>query len=203
MRKTLFILGDSISIDYTPFLREFLGEEWWITRKGDLPAPEIEGEPDPMNGGDSGVFLSYLKAMLPKIASETLLLNCGLHDIKHQPTAADDIQVPLATYLENLREAVQLIRSAGKKAFWVTITPVDDRMHARHIKEFFRFDADAKRYNRESSQLMKSLEVPVIDLGGFTHCLPGNLYRDHVHFIEEVSRLQAAYLAGALQFESH
>jgi lysophospholipase L1-like esterase len=199
MKKTLFILGDSISIAYTPFLKQYLGKSWQVTRKGDLPADPVPGEPEPENGGDSNVFLAYLKAMLPQIAAGTMLLNCGLHDIKHQPTQNSPVQVPLEIYQSNLRDAIQLIQSFGKKPVWVTTTAVDDARHLRHMREFFRYDAERQQYNIAAAQVMDKFAVPVIDLCGFTGQLRGELYQDHVHFTEEVSRLQAAYLAGALE----
>lgn len=199
MKKTLFILGDSISIAYTPFLKQYLGKSWQVTRKGDLPADPIPGEPEPENGGDSDVFLTYLKSMLPQIEAGTLLLNCGLHDIKHQPAQDSPIQVPLDAYRSNLREAIQLIRRFEKKPIWVTTTAVDDARHFRLLREFFRFDAERRQYNITADQVMDELAVPVIDLSSFTGQLEGELYKDHVHFTEEVSRLQAAFLAGALE----
>ncbi len=125
MEKEIFILGDSISIHYTPFLRSFLGPEWKVVRKGDIPAPEIPGEYDRENGSDSGVVLNYLKAVISEIESENILLNAGLHDIKRQPAPEDDCQVSLNTYCSNLQQILNLLRFAGKNGIWVTLTPAE------------------------------------------------------------------------------
>jgi lysophospholipase L1-like esterase len=198
MKKELFILGDSISIHYTPILRSFLGPEWKIIRKGDIPAPEIPGEYDRENGSDSGVVLNYLKAVISEIEPENILLNAGLHDIKRQPTPNDICQVSLKTYCSNLQKILDFLQSAGKNIFWVTLTPVDDEQHRLYETEFFRRNEDVKIYNEASLEVMKQNKIKTFDLGMFTSRLNQPLYIDHVHFFENVRALQAAYLAGSL-----
>jgi hypothetical protein len=45
---------------------------------------------------------------------------------------------------------------------------------------------------------MEAHRVPCIDLYRFTQSLGNGVFQDHVHFIPEVRRLQAAYIAGAV-----
>ena len=59
-------------------------------------------------------------------------------------------------------------------------------------------------YNQVADAIMDHTGIPKIDLYGFTQRLRpmypsmDALYSDHVHFIEPVQRLQAAYIAGWL-----
>ena len=200
MKKEIFVLGDSISIHYTPYLRKFLGPGWKIVRKGDIPAPEIPGEYNRENGTDSGVVLQYLKVVIQDIASENILLNAGLHDIKRFPSENDACMISLEQYCSNLQQCLDLIHSRGKKTIWVTLTPVDENRHRLYENTFFRREADAESYNTASLDLMRRNGVPVIDLGTFTQKLDPPLYIDHVHFHENIRALQAAYIAGALEW---
>ena len=49
MKKEIFILGDSISIHYTPYLRKYLGTGWEIVRAEAITKPE--GYPLRVEGG--------------------------------------------------------------------------------------------------------------------------------------------------------
>ena len=198
MKKELFVLGDSISIHYTPYLRKYLGTEWDIRRKGDIPAPEIPGEIDHENGSDSATVLRYLQAVIHTIQQETILLNAGLHDIKRFPAPTDACMMSLDQYCLNLRQCLDIIRSAGKKTIWVTMTPVDEKLHAANETAFYRLEKDVEAYDLASWGLMQENQIPWIDLGGFTRKIESPLYCDHVHFTENVRSLHGAYLAGSL-----
>lgn len=202
MTNELFILGDSISIHYTPFLRSFMYPEWKVMRKGDIAAPDIPGEMDKENGTDSGVVLRYLQVVLPKIDAKVMLLNAGLHDVKRLPTDRDPCQISLQQYCGNLEEIIDLISASGKTMIWVTTTPVDDNQHRQFEMSFFRFNQDVLRYNLASSEIMEKHGIKIIDLGAFTKKLETPLYIDHVHFTERIRALQAAFLAGAINMSS-
>lgn len=45
---------------------------------------------------------------------------------------------------------------------------------------------------------MKDYDVPYIDMYNFTNNLGEDIYFDHVHYKEEVRKLQAAFIAGHL-----
>lgn len=199
MKKQLFILGDSISIDYTPVLREYLGSEWEVLRKGDIPAPEISGEIDHENGTDSNVVYEYLRLVLPFIQASLILLNSGLHDIKRMPNETDECQVSIERYRKNIEKIIHLIQSEKKQALWVTSTPVDDEQHRKYETSFFRRNDDLVRYNRTAIEIMKKNNIPVFDLYNFTSRINAPLYRDHIHFNNEIINLQAAFLSGCIQ----
>jgi len=192
--KKVFVLGDSISIHYGPFLEAYLDGVFAYDRKGKMQECKDLNIASQVNGGDSSNVLKYLQ-LLPNLEYDILLLNCGLHDIK---TCEGVRQVSEENYKKNLKEIVELVLSRGKKVVWVNSTPVNDEQHNRICTIFSRYNKDLLRYNNIAAQLMAEKEIPVIDLYGFTEKLNMPLYEDHVHFYEPVRMLHATYIAGSL-----
>jgi Na+-transporting NADH:ubiquinone oxidoreductase subunit NqrA len=85
---------------------------------------------------------------------------------------------------------------------WVRTTDVVDDIHNTRISQFHRFHEDVLAYNQVADQVMTSNGVPTIDLYTFTREFGAGAYCDHVHFTEEVRRLQAAYIAGFLESQA-
>jgi len=198
-KKSLFVLGDSISIHYGPFLRTMLRDIFDYDRKG-RGKENSEAEAEEVNGGDSAMVLEYLQRHIRRISRcDVLLLNCGLHDIKTD-NRTGVTQVPLARYEQNLSAVLNLIEPQHVRLAWVSTTPVEDHRHNRLNREFKRYNRDVIAYNRVASGLMNARNVPVIDLYTFMCNLDLDLYCDHVHFTEKVRALQASYIAGALCF---
>src|SRR3954466_8909069 len=81
-RPRLFVLGDSISMHYGPYLEQVLRGKWDYERKRGRAENLDQGTG--ANGGDSNAVLAYLNERLAAggIAADWLLLNCGLHDVK-------------------------------------------------------------------------------------------------------------------------
>lgn len=190
--KKLFVLGDSISMHYGPFLAEYMKDVFEYDRKGKNQECKDLNIASQVNGGDSSNCLEYLQ-LLPNLEYDVLLLNCGLHDIKTHETG---IQITAEEYEKNLKEIVELVRSRGKKIVWVASTPLDDETHNRECTIFFRYNKDIVAYNAVADRVMKELGVPVIDLYSFTMSLDEPLYEDHVHFFEPVRKLHGAFIAG-------
>lgn len=197
----LFVLGDSISIQYGPYLEQYLiGRYRYDRKRGTEPALAGLEPPHDENGRDSMHVLAFLRAMQRHsgIEADMLLLNCGLHDIKTDP-ASGEKQVTPELYESNLRAIIQVAREMGLRVVWVRTTPVDDAIHNRHSTEFHRHAADCEAYNTIADSIMRALEVPSIDLYSITRSLGPDLYCDHVHFHEHIREKQAAYIAGWLE----
>jgi lysophospholipase L1-like esterase len=224
----LFILGDSISIDYGPFLERMLAGRFSCDRKGsELLADESPGQKPErqhilqrlatldrqspaLNGGDSNAVLAYLQAMSAYQLPDRpfLLFNCGLHDLRlDSQTRA--YQVEPEDYSRNLEEIIRLASTVGRRVIWVRTTPVADTRHQRMNPGFQRFNADVIAYNDIADAQMNKAGIPSIDLYNFTLGLCNtpegleDLYIDHVHFTEEIRRLQAAYIAGWLDAQQY
>lgn len=189
----LHVVGDSISMQYGPYLETMLEGVLLYSRK-----QAATSEPDSANGGDSRMVLAYLRGRLPQPPrADLLLVNCGLHDIKHIP-GSSDTQVPLAAYEDNLRAIIVLGREYGARVVWVRTTPVVDEIHNSRSTAFKRYAEDVARFNAAADRVMAGHGVPSIDLHTFTCNLGPDVYIDHVHFNDAVRVQQAAFIAGHL-----
>lgn len=195
----IFIIGDSISIQYGPYLKALLPPRFVYGRKGGDDALRDLDKAVGANGGDSSAVLAYLRSLevAGVLKADVLLLNCGLHDIKTDPVSGAK-QIPIAAYEANLREVVAVGRRLCRSVLWMRTTPCDEAVHNSLQSTFHRFAADCLAYNAVADRVMAEAGVVSIDLHGFTSRLGGKLYCDHVHFLPEIQQAQAAYLAGWL-----
>ena len=196
----IYVLGDSISIGYGPFLQGYLkGVIEYSRKEGEEEALLNLDKPQGANGGDSSMVLSFLKskAKAGGIDADMLLLNCGLHDIKTNPKTGEK-QVPIDRYRENLEAIVQTVSSMKCSLLWIRTTPCDEAVHNKRCKDFHRFSVDCIAYNNVADQIMKTSGIPIIDLYSFTLKLGEKLYSDHVHFPQHIREKQAAFIAGWL-----
>ena len=218
----LFILGDSISLGYGPYLEQMLAGRFQCDRKGsELLSPDQREQnilqrlgalassiPD-LNGGDSAQVLDYLRKRGPLINADStlLLLNCGLHDVRVD-AGSGTYQVEAGDYARNLEEIIRLARAAARWVVWVNTTPVCDEHHNRLSPGYLRFNRDVNIYNDIAGEQMRAAGIPVIDLNRFTSSISTtgrleDLLVDHVHFSEPVRKLQAAFLAGWIEAYCH
>lgn len=205
MIPNVFVIGDSISMHYGPWLESFLGGAFSYGRKtGTSTDMENLDVPSGGNGGDSARVLRYLETNhvhgeIPN--ADFLLVNCGLHDLRVDPGTGQH-QVEIATYRENLARIVQAGLQLSSQLIWVTTTPCNDTVHNTRNKEFHRYRSDLIVYNEVADEIMDHYGVSRVDLFAFTEFLETQLgeavYEDHVHFIPEIRRLQGAFIAGFL-----
>lgn len=196
MKPLLYVVGDSISMHYGPYLEHFIAPYFRYARKngkeGDLDNPDLSMV---ANGGDSSMVLAFLQFLKQQdFAADVFLLNCGLHDIKFKNGAH---QIPLEAYEANLRAIIPLWRALAGRPIWVRTTPVNDEQHNAHSNVFSRSDADVARYNATADAIMRENGIPTIDLNSFSQTLE-NPWIDHVHYAETARAAQAAFIAGAV-----
>ncbi len=199
-RPKVFVVGDSISIHYGPYLEKYLNGKADYDRKNDTPGQKAEANldyPTGANGGDSKMVLAYLKTKVaePDFRPDVLLLNCGLHDIKFDPKSKTH-QVDSASYRKNLHAMHALLKKSSIPIIWLRSTAVIDSIHNSRSTAFHRHAKDLETYNRIADEVWRGHKVPIIDLYEFTRNVPGNNYIDHVHYNENTRSLQAAYIAG-------
>lgn len=198
-RPKLFVIGDSISMQYGPWLKSYIVDSFRYGRKGEYEEWGDLNYESKSNGGDSSNVLEVLKDMIScGFKTDYLMLNCGLHDIKVIPPETKR-QVQIDQYQDNLRAIMTLAIENGMKVIWVRTTPLDETIHNTLSPEMNRYEADVIPYNTAADDVMKEFSIPMIDLNGFTCSLDEKLYCDHVHFNEPVRKLQAAYIAGFLK----
>ena len=206
-RPALFVLGDSISINYGPALERSLAGRFRYDRKGAALGASQNIDSVLVNGGDSDSVLAFLRSQAGLFGTDKpsiLLLNCGLHDLRVDPESGSH-QVEAETYVRNLEQIVTLAKSAAECVVWVRSTPVVDARHNHFSLAFRRFNADVETYNTCADAVMQKAGITCVDLYRFTLSLCEQpeeleqLYLDHVHFLPAVNQMQGAYLAGWLE----
>jgi lysophospholipase L1-like esterase len=195
----VFVIGDSISIHYGPYLKRSLEGFFSYDRKRDKgEAVKDLDNPVGANGGDSGMVVAYLKELKnnPDFKTDYLLVNCGLHDIKRK-SPKGSTQISLKNYKENIQSIVNLSKEMKVHLVWVNSTPVVDTIHNKRAT-FFRFENDLMSYNKAADSIMNNAHVPIIDLFTFTKKYIPAGYLDHVHFNKDIREKQADFIAGYL-----
>lgn len=147
----VLIIGDSISIGYTPSVRTLLQGKANVHR---IPA----------NGGNTEKGLERIEDWLGDKKWEVIHFNWGLHDIKRTNGAELDTTrekaVSPENYETNLRTLTQRLQKSGAKVVWATTTPVPEGTTSR-------IPGDEIAYNKIAAGVMAELKVPVNDLHGY------------------------------------
>jgi lysophospholipase L1-like esterase len=200
-KPKLFLIGDSISVQYRPYLKDYLaGIADMDGKQDDGQAEKNLDVPAGANGGDSRMVFAYLRSKFknPAFKPDFLLLNCGLHDIKHDPETGV-IQVTEDDYRKNLEGIVKLLRQNKVQLIWIRTTWVVDDIHNRKSSSIRRYEADVLKYNAIADEVCRKNKIPSIDLYTFSKQQGMEHIADHVHFDEPTRALQAAYIAGFVQ----
>ncbi|MEK3917843.1 SGNH/GDSL hydrolase family protein [Paenibacillus sp. FSL H7-0331] len=199
MKPTVFVVGDSISVHYGPFLKRMTSSRFEYTTRGYVEeALKDLDVPVGANSGDSRAVLDFFKnEYIRNSTYDTLLVNCGLHDIKINNGGAG-LQINELEYADNLQAIADLSSKMAQQVFWISTTPVVDAIHNNRNVGFRRYREDALRYNRIAEHVAAGAHVPIIDLYTFTASLGDDIYCDHVHFREDIRALQAAFISGYL-----
>lgn len=206
--KRIYVIGDSISIQYGPYLQRYLRGKMAYARKTAEDAAALNLDPPQgANGGDSAMVRAFIdaKAEAGGFDADWVLLNCGLWDLRTTPSDRPDPrtgakQVPLDRYRANLQAILDGVRRTGAQPIWIRTTPCDEAVHNTREFGFWRFATDCVAYNEAADAIMAENGVPMIDLYTFTRNLGDSqeLYADHVHFREPIREKQGAFIAGWL-----
>ncbi|MHC4917600.1 MAG: SGNH/GDSL hydrolase family protein [Planctomycetota bacterium] len=148
----VLIVGDSISIGYTPFVEKEL--------EGRARVVHHEG-----NGGDSNNVLGNLGPVwLPALGETPALIhaNAGLHDLRFWP-AKGEYQVTLESYRKNVGLLAQKLLATGAKVIWATSTPILDGA-PNMSRDFPRKNSDVEAYNAAAVEAMTAAGIEVDDL---------------------------------------
>lgn len=178
-RPQVLIIGDSISLGYTPVLQGMLYGKVDITRPANDGGGWINCE-----GTKKGVEL--IDDWLALGEFDVIHFNFGLHDLKHvDPETGRNSNDPshpqqstVAEYEENLRSIVAKLKASGATLIFATTTPFPDKPGGP-----LRRADQPEKYNHVALQIMSENEIQVNDLHGFT--LPRMeelLLPNNVHF---------------------
>jgi len=195
----VFLIGDSISVQYFPFLKKYMAVFADLDRKLDNGQAEKNLDvPVGANGGDSRMVLEYLRSKFKDadFKPQYMIINCGLHDIKRTPEHPDVVQVTKENYRKNLDAIFTLLKSKKVKPVWVRTTYVVDSIHNSRSKDIIRYGVDVVEYNKIADEICEKYKIPSIDLYNFSVKQGMEHILDHVHYDLPTRALQAAYITG-------
>ena len=165
-KKRVLILGDSISIGYTPYVQKMLADEMTVLR------PMRGDKPENCSGTTAGVVNIDRWLAIDGGKWDVIHFNWGLHDLKHvipgtngaktSESPTDPPQATVEVYEKQLREIVAKLKATGAKLIFATTTPVP----AEPMK-VYRSEEDVVRYNEAALRVMKEHGIAVNDLHAF------------------------------------
>ncbi|QDT64446.1 SGNH/GDSL hydrolase family protein [Calycomorphotria hydatis] len=183
----VLLIGDSISIGYTPTVQKEL--------KGTANVLRI-----PANGASTKQGLENIDFWLGDKHWDVIHFNWGLHDMKHidakgrmVPVSKGERQTTLEEYRTNLTKLVDRLEQTGAVLIWRTTTPVPDGTHARIAGE-------AVDYNAVAEPIMRERGIMIDDLYGFANSQLDKIQKPrNVHFTNTGSRLLGEHVAGKIR----
>ena len=185
------ILGDSISIAYTPLVVKKLKGKVNVSR------PKT-------NCGDTHRYLKSLPNWLGDKKWDVIHFNVGLHDLcyRHSDSKVQGnrdkkngtIAVPLAEYEKNLEKIVATLNATGAQLVWASTTMVPDGEAGRIV-------GDDVKYNEVARKIMEKHGVQINDLHALSATFPSSLFRKpgDVHYLPAGSEKLADQVVVAIQ----
>lgn len=195
-KPVVLVLGDSISIGYTPLLREQLAEVAEVVRP-------MAGERAENCAGTKHGVASVDRWIEQAGGPAVITFNFGLHDFKREtpgepPKAsrnpADPPQSDPESYRRQLTQIVERLETTGAKLFFVTTTPVPPGGVSPH-----RDLGDPLLYNGIARQVVEPRGIEVIDLHAVAAENPDWMRPVNVHFTDEGSAGLAAAIAAPVR----
>jgi GDSL-like lipase/acylhydrolase family protein len=148
----VLLIGDSISLGYTPDVRELL--------KGKANVLRI-----PANGGPTPRMLANHQRWLGAYRQDgfkwdVIHFNFGLHDLR---IFKGENKVDLATYEKNLRAIVKLLQATNAKLIWASTTPVPENAN-KGSSWGEPTNTDVLKYNAAAAKIMAENNIVIDDL---------------------------------------
>ncbi len=198
-RKRVLILGDSISIGYTPIVQKMLADEMVVLR----PMAK-NGKAENCSGTTSGVANIDRWLQIDGGKWDVIHFNWGLHDLKHMKAdgktmsglATDPPQATVEVYEKHIREIVAKLKATGARLVFATTTPAPDG-----AMKVYRTDADVVRYNDAALRVMKENSIAVNDLYSFAKPQLADIQIQpaNVHFTPKGSEALAGEVVKSLR----
>jgi lysophospholipase L1-like esterase len=185
----ILLIGDSISMGYTPPVRELL--------KG-----QANVHHPPVNCESTVRGLQGLADWLGSGKWDVIHFNFGLHDLKYVdeagrmvPPAKGTRVSTAASYETNLRSLVANLKSTGAKLIWCSTTPIPEGANGRVKSSEIEF-------NRLAANIMEENGIAVDDLHSFAVEHQAEIQRpQNVHFTDEGSRKLAELVAASIRLQ--
>jgi len=184
----VFIIGDSISIGYTPFVQQ--------TLEGRAIVERVDG-----NAASTETGLAHLDEWLGDTQWDVIHFNWGLHDMKYINDKTEMVAVAegrqwisVEQYAENLHALVTRLKERNAKLIFATTTPVPEGVKGR-------VPSDQLKYNEAALAVMMAQGVRVNDLCDLMEDdreAKGGKVAD-VHYTDEGSELMARQVVASIE----
>jgi len=153
----ILIIGDSISIGYTPFVMDLLNNKANV-------------EHNKGNAGSTWMGLNNIDSYISAGKWDLIHFNWGLWDLCYRNPSSENsgnrdrikgnLTTSIQQYRKNLEIIVNKLSKTKAKLIWATTTPVP-------AGEPGRFEGDSNKYNNIAIQLMVEKNIPINDLYSF------------------------------------
>jgi lysophospholipase L1-like esterase len=175
----VLLIGDSISIGYTPATRKLLAGKANVHRIPD-------------NGGPTDNGTKNIKKWLGDSKWDVIHFNWGLHDLK---LGTGKHQVPIDDYEKNLRDLVKTMKATNAKLIWASTTPVPEGKTNPPRK-----NEDVIAYNKVAKKIMEENGVAINDLYAFALPQLNKIQQPvNVHFTAKGSEALAERVAAVIE----
>ena len=196
----VLVIGDSISIGYTQYVRQLLDGKANVIR----PMRKVGTSLRNINCRDTRFGLENLEKWLGDLKWDVIHFNWGLHDLCYRNPQANSksnrdkingkLAVPLAEYQDNLEKLVVRLKSTGAVLVWASTTFVPEG-------EIGRFAGDEVKYNDKARLVMDKHGIAINDLHALTSTFDDTLFRSpgNVHYTKEGYQKIAAQVAEKIE----
>ena len=177
-QKKVLLIGDSISIGYRPFVKEYLADKFDVTYPND-------------NCRNTQFVLTSLRTwsnMFEDTSTVALVgFNCGHWDIAHW-NGDEQSLTSEEEYAHNIQRIIYRLREffPQAKIVFFTTTPANMNWSKKLINP--RTNEEIEKYNQLASDIAKQENVIVEDLYQLAKDFGKDCYQDYVHFIDEYSQ---------------
>ncbi|MFI3306431.1 MAG: SGNH/GDSL hydrolase family protein [Rikenellaceae bacterium] len=172
----VLIIGTSISIGYTPFVRSELEGIANVYRIAE-------------NSQSTDKGMESIDHWLSDVKWDVIHVNWGLHDLKYT-ISKESQDVPLDRYESNLRTLLKRMQSSGAKIVWAHTSYVPEGVTPR------RDQGDDAKYNAVAERVIKEFKGIIIDdQYKLTKDNPELQSPHNVHFTQDGYKLQAEQAA--------
>lgn len=193
-KPRILIIGDSISLGYTPFVKEYLSEQAMVTH-------------NPGNAQHTGTGLAKIEEWLGDETWDIIQFNWGLWDLCYRHPDSEvqgsrdkvngTITYTVDKYAANLDSLVSVLREeTDAKLIFVTTTYVPEN-------EAGRFADDAIAYNDAARAIMEKHSVTINDIYDASISIHHEFGKgsDDVHYVREGYEKLGVLVADVLRKE--
>lgn len=186
----VLLIGDSISIGYTPGVRTLLEGKANLHRPLANCGPTTRGLTDLEKWLDTGGADKKW---------DVIHFNWGLHDLKYLGPDGKNLadpkdktsqqQVPPDQYEKNLEILAKKLQDTGARVIWRNTTPVPPGSKGREV-------GDSVIYNEIAARVMSKLDIPTHDLYSLAKAnMKDAMKPANVHFTPQGNKLLSADVA--------